>query len=139
MIQQSIRSSITSAPRRMLSVFVLCWLNLAITPCAMAFEVADDCPHCPPAAEQEMAHHSQHESAATVECESMQAECCDLEAAAVDNRVGKYESQDDASAVAIHVEWPSLHTLSMARHETRPPDPGNYSPPLHKLFCVYLD
>ena len=139
MIQQSIRSSITSAPRRMLSVFVLCWLNLAITPCAMAFEVADDCPHCPPAAEQEMAHHGQHEFADTVECESMQAECCDLEAAAVDNRVGKYESQDDVSVVAVPVGWPSLHTLSVVRHEMRPPDPGNYSPPLHKLFCVYLD
>ena len=138
MIQQSIRSSIASAPRRMLSVFVLCWLNLAITPCAMAFEVADDCPHCPPAAEQEMAHHG-HQAASQEDCESMQSDCCDLEAAALDNRVSKYESQDDVSVVAMPVEWPSLHTLSMARHEMRPPDPGNHSPPLHKLFCVYLD
>ena len=138
MIQQSIRSSITSAPRRMLSVFVLCWLNLAITPCAMAFEVADDCPHCPPAAEQAMAHHG-HEAASQADCESMQSDCCELDAAALDNRGGKCDSQDDASVVAMPVEWPSLHTLSVARHEMRPPDPGNHSPPLHKLFCVYLD
>jgi len=125
--------------RRTVSVLVVCWLNLLIAPCAMAFAAADDCPHCPPAAEQEMAHHGEHDSVARVECESMQSECCDLEAAAVDNRSGKFESQDDVSVVAMFVEWPSLHTLSIIRHDARPPDPSNYSPPLHKLFCVYLD
>ena len=138
MIQQTIRSSITSAPRRMLSVLVICWLNLVITPCAMAFEVADDCPHCPPAAEQAMAHHG-HEAASPADCESMQSECCDLEAAAVDNRGGKFEGQDDVSLVAVPVTWPSLHTVRVVQHDTQPPDPGSYSPPLHKLFCVYLD
>ncbi len=138
MIQQSIRSSMTSAPRRMLSVLVICWLNLAITPCAMAFEVADDCPHCPPAAEQQMTHHG-HDAAVEADCGSMQSDCCDLEAAAVDLRVGKFENQDDVSVVALPVAWPSLHTLSIAQPDTRPPDPGNHSPPLHKLFCVYLD
>lgn len=122
----------------MLSVLVVCWLNLVITPCAMAFAVADDCPHCPPAAEQGMAHHG-HEAAARADCESMQSECCDLEAAAVDNRGGKVENQDDVSVVAIPVTWPSLHTVSIAQHEARPPDPDIHSPPLHKLFCVYLD
>jgi hypothetical protein len=122
----------------MTSVLVVCWLNLAMTPCAMAFEVADDCPHCPPAAEQAMAHHG-HEAASQADCESMQSDCCDLEAAAVDNRGGKVENQDDLSVAAIPAIWPSLHKLSAVQHDTRPPDPGNYSPPLHKLFCVYLD
>jgi len=138
MIQQSNRNKLTSAPRRVLSVFVLCWLNLAITPCAMAFEVADDCPHCPPAAEQAMAHHG-HEAASQADCESMQSDCRDLATAAVDNRGGKFKNQDDVSVVAIPLTWPSLHTASIAQHEIRPPDPGNYSPPLHKIFCVYLD
>ena len=125
--------------RRIVSVLVVCWLNLVITPCAMAFAAADDCPHCPPAAEQEIAHHGDHDSAVRVECESMQSECCDLEAAAVDNRGGKFENQDDVSVIAMPVTWPSLHTVSIAQHDARPPDSGNYSPPLHKLFCVYLD
>jgi hypothetical protein len=119
-------------------VFVLCGLNLAMTPCAMAFEVADDCPHCPPAAEQQMAHHG-HDAAVETDCGSAQSDCCDLEAAVVDQRVGKFENQDDLSVVAIPVAWPSLNTLSIAQSEARPPDPGNHSPPLHKLFCVYLD
>lgn len=138
MSQQSIRSSMTSAPRRMLSVLVICWLNLAMTPCATAFEIADDCPHCPPAAEQQMTHHG-HDAAVEADCGSMQSDCCDLEAAAVDLRVGKFENQDDVSVVALPVAWPSLHTVSIAQPEARPPDPGNHSPPLHKLFCVYLD
>ena len=104
----------------------------------MAFEVADDCPHCPPAAEQAMAHHG-HEAAPQADCESMQSDCCDLEAAAVDNRGGKFESQDDVSVNAIPVTWPSLHTVRVAQHDTQPPDPGNHFPPLHKLFCVYLN
>lgn len=143
MIQQSIRNSLNSAPRRMLSVLVVCWLNLVITPCAMAFALADDCPHCPPAAEQAMAHHGHLDAAATsesmAECESMQSDCCDLEAAAADNRGGKFEAEDDAAVIATLVTWPSLHTVSISQHEMRPPDPGNPSPPLHKLFCVYLD
>jgi hypothetical protein len=104
----------------------------------MAFEVADDCPHCPPAAEQQMAHHG-HDAAVETDCGSMQSDCCDPEAAAVDLRVGKFENQDDVSVVALPVAWPSLNTVSIAQHDMRPPDPGNYSPPLHKLFCVYLD
>jgi len=129
----------TSAPRRMFSLLVICGLNLAMTPCAMAFEVADDCPHCPPAAEQQVAHHG-HDAAVEADCGSMQSDCCDLEAAAVDQRVGKFENQDDVSVVALPVAWPSLHTVSIAQPNTRPPpDPVNHSPPLHKLFCVYLD
>jgi hypothetical protein len=85
-----------------------------------------------------MAHHG-HEAASQADCESMQSDCCDLEAAAVDNRGGKVENQDDVSVVAMPATWPSLHTVSIAQDDTRPPDPGNYSPPLHKLFCVYLD
>jgi hypothetical protein len=104
----------------------------------MAFEVADDCPHCPPAAEQQMAHHG-HDAAVETDCGSMQSDCCDPEAAAVDLRVGKFEIQDDVSVVALSVAWPSLNSVNIAQHDMRPPDPGNYSPPLHKLFCVYLD
>ncbi len=106
----------------------------------MAFEVADDCPHCPPAALQETAYHGSHDAEATSDCESMQADCCDLqEAAATDNRGGKFESQDHAPGIAGSASWPSLHTASTLWDDLQPPDPGNHSPPLHKLFCVYLD
>lgn len=69
----------------------------------------------------------------------MQSDCCGLEAAAVDHRVGKLENQDDVSVVALPVTWPLLHAVSVTLSDLRPPDPGDHSPPLHKLFCVYLD
>ena len=138
MIQRSKRNSLNSAPRRMFGVFVLCWLNLAITPCAMAFEVADDCSHCPPAAEQEMAHHG-HDAAFKADCTSMQSDCYDLETAALDTRGGKFESPDDTLAIATSITWPSPRAVITTRHEIQPPDPGKHSPRLHKLFCVYLD
>jgi len=123
----------------MLGVLVLCWLNLAFTPCAIAFELAEECPQCPPIALQEMADHGHHNAHAMPDCETIQSDCCDLEEAAFDNRGGKLESHDDAPVVAASVIWPSLRAVSVSQHELRPPDPGRHSAPLHKLFCVYLD
>jgi hypothetical protein len=127
-----------SAPRRAVSVLVIFSLNLVITPCALA--VAQDNSHCPPAAMQEIAHHEHSAVAEPTDCESLQADCCDLaDADLADVRSDKFDSYDDLPAIADSVNWPSLHTTGTAEREIRPPDPDQHSPPLHKLFCVYLN
>ena len=125
-----------TAPRRVLSVLAITWLNLVIAPCAMAFAAVDDCPHCPPAAEQEMAHHG---AAVAEACDSMQADCCEPGAPALENkRGGKLDNKTDSAVHASTWQWPSPNTVHVVRQDPTPPDPGNYSAPFHKLFCAYL-
>jgi hypothetical protein len=108
--------------RKGLAVLFAFWLNLALLPCAMAFETptdGHDC--CPP----------------TVELQ--QIDCCELDSATADKRGGKFESYDDLVVVSTAFTWASLQTAGISDIESRPPDPADYSPPRHKLFCVYLD
>jgi len=124
----------------MLSVLVIFWLNLAVMPCTMALETIDTTPHCPPPAEQEMAHHGHQDTQAIPDCFIMQSDCCGLVNAALDTREGTEKRHDHASAaVSVTSAWPSLHILVAPQHEPRPPDPGTHYPPLHVLNCVYLD
>jgi hypothetical protein len=97
------------------------WLNLVLLPCAMAVEVPETGHDCCPQ---------------TIEMQ--QTGCCEVDAAA-DKRVGKFEADDDFSIISTATVWPSLRTANLSLQKTRPPDPENSSPPLHKLFCVYLD
>ena len=122
MIQQFRRRRDGRFSRKGFAVLLTFWLNLALLPCAMAIETAQnghDC--CPP----------------TVELQ--QIDCCELDAATADKRGGKFESYDDLVVITTVVTWPSSHTADISLNEIRPPDPTDYSPPLHKLFCVYLD
>ena len=108
--------------RRGISVLLAFWLNLVLLPCAMAIETVEighDC--CPP----------------TVELQ--QIDCCELDSATSDKRSGKFERYDDLVVVSTVVTWPSLQMADISESEIRPPDPADYSPALHKLFCVYLD
>jgi hypothetical protein len=98
------------------------WLNLALLPCAIAIETAQDGHDCCPP---------------TVELQ--QIDCCELDSATSDKRGGKFESYDDLFVVSTVVPWPSLHRADISENEMRPPDPAYYSPRLHKIFCVYLD
>jgi hypothetical protein len=109
------------ASRRGTAVLVAIWLNLALLPCAMAMEVPDeghDC--CPP----------------TIELQS--SDCCELGDVTLDGRDGSVDTPDDLGFAAIEKPWLSLNTLTTPRWSEKPPDPGYHSPPLHKLFCVYL-
>jgi len=122
MIQRFRRQSNGLVPRKGITMLLAFWLNLALLPCAMALESPEnkhDC--CPP----------------TIELQ--QSDCCELEAAAIDNRDGKFEQQNDSIAVSIDTAWQSLQTLGSPMRDARPPDPVDHSPALHKLFCVYLD
>ena len=108
--------------RRGLTVLFTFWLNLALLPCAMAIETAQDGHDCCPP---------------TVELQ--QIECCEQDLATSDKRGCKFESYDDLFVVSTVVPWPSLYRADISENEMRPPDPTDYSPPLHKIFCVYLD
>lgn len=121
MIRHFRQASANLGSRRWLAVLTVFWLNLALLPCAMAIEVAaegHDC--CPPSIELQP------------------SDCCELAAVTLDHRDNKVESPDSTFVPAADNSWPSLNTFSNVPQVANPPDPGNHSPPLHKLFCVYL-
>ena len=128
--------------RKVLGLLTVLWLNMAVLPCAMAFESAETCPHCPPADEHEMAsHHGHGEAKAQPACATAQVECCDLDEASVDTRGSKLEVKP-ASEV-VFVTAPPIPAVparaSVQRHvASDPPDISGTSPPLHVLYCVYL-
>lgn len=127
---------------RILGLFTAVWLNLALQPCAMALEQDHDCPHCPPAHEQEMAGHHGHGAAADeAPCASMQAPCGDLEDVSLDGRGGQLKVKDVVEApVAITGDLvePFADICSYAYSSTDLPLLKGQSPPLHVLNCVYL-
>jgi len=108
--------------RKGVALLLTFWLNLVLLPCAMAVEAPEDGHDCCPP---------------TIELQ--QTQCCEADAAASDIRGGKFESQDDLTVISTAANWPSLQTAKRSLPEVRPPDPVYSSPPLHKLFCVYLD
>jgi len=123
------------------ALLAVAWLNLAVMPCAMAFESAEhDCPHCPPAEVHEMAGHHGHGEAKR-SCATMQSDCCDISTATVESRTAKSKSGHTPDIVQI--SGPATAKLS-ARYSlfapaADPPDPPGTSPPLYVLNCVYLD
>jgi hypothetical protein len=108
--------------RKGVALLLTFWLNLVLLPCAIAVEVPSeghDC--CPPTIKMQ------------------QTNCCEVDAASSDQRGGKFEGQDDLVVLTTTLSWPSLPAANISLQEARPPDPAISSPPLHKLFCVYLD
>lgn len=132
--------------RSVWALLAVLWLNMAVLPCAMAFQSDDhDCPHCPPADEHAMAGHHGHgqdKSQAGESCATSQSQCCDLTAATVDTRSDKVKVRDASDveffavpAIAVFSPWPAAHETAAAD----PPDPPGNFRPLHALYCVYLD
>ncbi len=128
---------------KVLGLLTVLWLNMAALPCAMAFESAETCPHCPPAGEHDMAsHHNHGEVEAQPACATMQVECCDLDAASVDSRGGKLNAKP--ASEMVFVTAPPIAALPVRTSGQRfcatdPPDAPGVAPPLHVLYCVYLD
>jgi len=137
------RSRSAGLTRGVWGLLAVLWLNMAVLPCAMAFESGDhDCVHCPPALAHEMASHHGHgekhtnESAATI-----QSECCDLEEASIDIRGSNLKIKPPSevafiseSAIAV-LPARSNGQLNWA---SDPPEIIGSSPSPHVLFCVYL-
>jgi len=134
--------------RSVWALLAVLWLNMAVLPCAMAFESDDhDCPHCPPADEHQMGGHHGHAKReatqqAEASCATMQSQCCDIVDASVDTRSKKSDVRDSSdleycavSSVPEFSVWPAAHYVGAAD----PPWPPDNFPPRHVLFCVYLD
>ncbi|MDH3490426.1 MAG: hypothetical protein OEM20_00310 [Gammaproteobacteria bacterium] len=131
-----------SLKRRVLGLLAVLWLNTALLPCAMAFESSQNCPHCPPVEEQQMAsHHGHGEVDAKPSCATAQLECCDLAAASIDTRGSNLQFKPTSDVVFIAApvaaNLPARESVQQ-RVASDPPDISGTSPPLHVLYCVYL-
>ena len=117
------------------------WLNMAVLPCAMAFETAEhDCPHCPPAEEHAGHHgHGKAEALDKTEASCDESPCCDAGEATIETRSGKIKPSADTvvAGTSAIVELPARGVRHAAAAD--PPDPPGAFPPRHVLFCVYLD
>ena len=142
-----------SAARRGLGVLVLVWLNLALTPCAMALGADHACDHMPAAGVHDMSGHHDHgadhgganhhaASNKAPSCDSLQAECCDLADVTVDARGDGKSLQKPSGNVALAATgYEALHVFQPAivGVAVDPPDPPPERAARHALFCVYLD
>ncbi|MBT8102371.1 MAG: hypothetical protein KJO95_05335 [Gammaproteobacteria bacterium] len=119
---------------------------MAVAPCAMAFESDDPCPHHAPAEEHGMASHHGHDGHGEVDtrpsCATVQPECCELAAASIDTRGNTLQFKSVSDIVLITAPLTAVlpSRAAVQRHSASdPPDISGSSPPLHVLFCVYLD
>jgi hypothetical protein len=128
------------ATRRFFGVLVVCWLNLAILPCAMALNSGEHClPESAAGAQGMEGHAGHHVVEQAPDCDMLSANCCDLVDAAFSGTDTKSKvSLDDLHAIVSAPGWPVLNVDFAAVHDARPPDPGGIHTPLHVLFCVYL-
>ena len=137
-----------SAARRGLGVLVLVWLNLALTPCAMALGADHACDHMPAAGAHDMSGHHDHGAdhndaiGKAPSCDSLQAACCDLADVTVDARGDGKSPQKPSGNVALAASgYEALHVFQPATVGVAvdPPDPPPERAARHALFCVYLD
>ena len=129
----------TAMTRGVWALLAVIWLNTAVLPCAMALESGDhDCPHCPPAEEHAMAgHHGGGHEHHEARKSCAESQCCDVDEATLESRTSKYLPDVTVASSSPALDLPSRPE----RHSTAldPPDTPGTSPPLHVLFCVYLD
>jgi hypothetical protein len=136
----------TKGTRNVFGLLFALWVSLAIQPCAVAEVSEHSCPHCPTevAAASDSSHHHggpAHHAATQVSpsCESMQADCCDLDEGIANVRV-ELPDLDDATAVLTAAAPPQI--VDVPRREANrladPPDPPDDLVPVHLKKCVFL-
>ena len=127
---------------RVLAVVFALWLNLAVGPCAMAFSVDPDCPHCPPSQEDPVAaHHGGHSDDAGPGCDTTPTDCGDIDEFSLDGRSSLSKLKDKTEIVAILPAALPEATFDPVAYSTTaadPPGPTAAPPPLHLLNCVFL-
>lgn len=136
-----IRQHQTAWARRVLALFAVVWVSMAIQPCAMAMGDDSDCPHCPPAMVGE--HHDGQMSSGAMPCMDG-GDCDNFDQFNYDGRSAKLKFEP--ALVDLFVGAVSLSDLMPAnrRDEFLPltfddgAGPG-IPPPLNVLYCVYLD
>ncbi len=148
--QSTIRQARTPWTRRVLGMFVVVCLNMALQPCAMAFGGAgeNDCMHCPPALAEEGASHSMHHAddsnGRSAPCATGMSQCVVGDDINIDSRTSTVKVKDVpadmplAIVSSMVVLAPAEYSASLPRSCTRSYLPGD-PPPLNVLYCVYLD
>jgi len=139
----NIRQARQTWSRRALGLFAAVWLNLAVQPCAMAYESDDhDCPHCPPAQTHE--HGDMHGGMdQKMPCADGAADCTIEEDWSHDARGAKSKLKDVPAEIPVAIAPQELNVQLYRPAGTAGP-PGcslaqaGASPPLHVLYCVYL-
>ena len=130
---------------RAFGLFVAVWLNLALAPCAMAYEALQDhdCPNCPPV--ESHGHHDMHDGHdATVEmpCADGLSDCMIDGDVIHDARPGQLKAGDDCPTIIVHVACeprvraPVITAIAVPRYAAIHP---GAPPPIHLLNCVFLD
>ena len=137
------QSRSSSRTRNVWGLLAVLWLNMAVLPCAMAFESEhDDCAHCPPALEDEMAaHHGHHKEHANESGATMQSECCELEDASIDIRGSNLKIKPFSEVAFISepvIAVVPKRSTGLLKWASDPPEIIASSPTPHVLFCVYL-
>jgi len=140
----SIRQQQQTWGRRALGLFVAVWLNLALQPCAMAFESTDDpdCAHCPPAQMHE--HGDMHGNMDDkMPCADGMADCMVVDDLTVDARGDQLKLKDAPAdtplAIALHeLTLPFQRPFDATIHPRYATVHAGAPPPLHVLHCVYL-
>ncbi len=139
--------------RRAIAALLAVWLTVAMQPCAMAMDTAEDhdCPHCPPAPTEQhhgnhnqRGHHASHTESDQKPCMTASDDCSLADELQTDGRFAKLElkdAPDDTPQVSV-VDFTSsvcerpLKRLGWDPSRSPPPDDG---PSLNILYCVFLD
>jgi hypothetical protein len=140
----SIRRQQQSWGRRALGLFVAVWLNLALQPCAMAYQVDDDhdCLKCPPMQMQE--HADMHgDMDDEMPCADSLADCFVDEDLNHDGRGGQIKLKDLSNDIPLVIAdfAPLLGFQNPSDAVSLPRYASVHSgapPPLYVLHCIYL-
>lgn len=127
---------------RTFGLFVAVWLNLALAPCAMAYEAAQDhdCPNCPPAAHHDM--HVGHDAKASMPCADGLSDCMIEGDVNHDGRQGQLKTGEDQPSPGMPfagqppVSIQPVAAVALPRYTSIHP---GAPPPIHLLNCVFLD
>ena len=141
----SIRQRQISWAHRVLGMFVVVWLNMALQPCAMAFGSEQDCPQCPPVHSREMPSQGSHNKALEdAPCYADASQCAFSDDYNYDGRNVQIKVKDAPSDVPVAIAS-AVVALSLADTVSVSPGPDDPShrpgvpPSLNILYCVYLD
>lgn len=147
--------------RRVLGVFAVAWLGLALQPCVMAAAADSGCPGCPPGMDHGAVspHAAADHSTTPVPCAVDDADCMRADVYGHDTRGGNPSAKhapgktggdgcgDGSATASAQAAVAILDTALGSRAITRDPPPeavrGRWIdpatlPPRNVLFCVYL-
>jgi len=133
-----------------LGLFAAMWLNMALQPCAMAMQMAHDhgCSHCPPSQVRDAAesHHGDghHAEQSVSPCAQADTSCAAGDEPVVDARKVQLKLKSSQADLPVAIASYDVCSLGWRPDETLPPLstlPARAVPfpPLHVLFCIYLD